>query len=111
MPSGPLCVWDVKNDWLGTAELLTLPPGLAAALGIELRMGRGGIRWCDAETGETRAVLRTWFVRDEQQMDAAPLRRFGAELLVSPSVRAELERLVAGSLAYIRSAKTTDVGE
>ena len=111
MPSGPLCVWDVKNDWSGTAELLTLPPGLAAALGIELRMGRGGIRWCDAETGETRAVLRTWFVRDEQQMDAAPLRRFGAELLVSPSVRAELERLVAGSLAYIRSAKTTDVGE
>lgn len=100
MGSGPLCVYSRLSTWLGELNLVMLPEGLADFFGLRLLADEQGLRWID-DHGEVQAIFRTWLVRDRIQFDAAPARARGSELLVSPDLFSQFERVFVGELIAI----------
>jgi hypothetical protein len=85
------------SDWLGDGPVLVPPRELRTLLNLQPAQVGEQLIWCD-NAGQPALVLRTWRLRDANQLWGEPRTHEGMDIIVRPDIFVRIIEMAVGSV-------------
>ena len=108
LPFGRMIHLHCRSDWLGNAFVFIPPLLLRSYVTLEPPAYGAPLVWCDTN-GAPAIVLRTWRVKNDESIDAEPVKCEGTDLIARPDIIERMRYLLGVDLQELAVVSRADL--